>query len=68
MPTHMANEIDSYTSRPFILEIAVQTQWTEMAFEFSAEKWRGLAAAGVAGFLGAEEDKVFMGTGACCEN
>ena len=66
MPTHMAYEIDSYTSRPFILKIAVQTQWTEMTLKFSAEKRRGLAAAGVASFLRTEEDEIFVGAGPCC--
>lgn len=35
-----------------------------MALEFAAEEGRGLAAAGVAGALGAEEDEVAVGAGA----
>lgn len=38
-----------------------------MAFELSAEEWSGLAAAGVAGLLGAEEYEVFVGARACCK-
>lgn len=35
-----------------------------MAFEFFAEEGRGLPTAGVACFLGAEEDEVFVWGGA----
>ena len=35
-----------------------------MALEFAAQEGGGLAAAGVAGFLGAEEDEVGVGAGA----
>ena len=60
----MADEINPDASGPLIVQVAVETQSTQMPFEFSAEEGRGLSAAGVAGFLGAEEDEVFMGTGA----
>ena len=35
-----------------------------MAFEFAPDQRRGLAAAGIAGCLGAEEDEIFVGAGA----
>ncbi len=38
-----------------------------MALEFSAEQRCRLAAAGVAGLLGAEEDEGSVGEGACGE-
>ncbi len=67
VPTDMTDEIDAHTSGPFVMKIAVQTQGAKMPFQLPAEKRRGLSAAGVAGLLGAEEDKVFVGTGACCK-
>lgn len=67
MPTDMTDEIDGHTSGPFVVKIAIQTQRAEMAFELPAEERRGLSAAGVARLLGAEEDKVFVRTRACCK-
>lgn len=56
MPPHMTDEINAYSTRPLIVHVAVEAERAEMAFEFAAEEGCGLAAAGVAGFLGAEED------------
>jgi hypothetical protein len=39
-----------------------------MAIEFFEEEGRGLAAAGVAGLLAAEEDQVFVGAGSGFES
>lgn len=61
MTTDMADEVYAYAAGSFVVEITVEAQGPEMAFEFSAEEGRGLAAAGVAGALRAEEDEVCVG-------
>jgi len=63
----MADKIYSYAAGALIVEIPIQAEGPEMSFEFFAEEGCGLPAARVAGFLGAEQDKVFVGGGAGCE-
>lgn len=60
----MADEEDSHAAWSVVVEVAVEAAGAEVAFEFSAEEGGGLAAAGVAGALGAEEDEVGVGVGA----
>lgn len=64
MTANMTDEVYAHASRSFVVEIAVEAEGAEMAFEFPAEEGRGLSAAGVAGALGAEEDEVLVGAGA----
>lgn len=65
MAADVTYEVDSYSSRSLVVEVAVEAERTEVAFEFFAEEGSRLAAAGVAGLLAAEEDEIFVGTGAC---
>lgn len=59
----MADEVDAYTSGPVILQITVHAQGTEVPFEFAAEKWGGLPAAGIASLVGAEKDQGLVRAG-----
>ena len=61
MPPNVRNKVDSHSTRPFIVEIAVQAAGAQLSLEFFAQQGRRLAAAGVAGALGAEKDEGAMG-------
>ncbi len=63
MSAHVTDEIDPHPARSLIVDVAVQAQGTEVTFEFAAKEGCGLAAAGVAGFLGAQEYQVGVRTG-----
>ena len=60
----MADEVDAHAAGSLVVEIAVQAQGPEVRFERASEERRGLAATGVAGSLGAEEDQVGVRAGA----
>ena len=68
MASNVTDEVDADTAWAFIVQIAVETEGTEVALKFATEKGSGLAAAGIAGLLRAHEDEVGVGTGASCEN
>jgi hypothetical protein len=57
VPAYVANEIDTDSTRPLVVEIAEEAERTQMALEFFAEERGALAAARVAGSLGTEEDE-----------
>lgn len=67
MPSNVTDEIDTHTAGSLVVEITIETQRAKMALKFATEQGRGLAATGVTSPLRAEEDEVFVGTGAGCE-
>ena len=64
MPAHVRDEVDADAAGPLVVQVAVESQRGEVALEFLAQEGCGLAAAGVAGFLAAHQDEVFVGAGA----
>lgn len=67
MSPNVADEIYTHTAGSYIVEITIETQRAEMALKLATEQGRGLTATGVASPLRAQEDEVFVGTGAGCE-
>lgn len=63
MPANVADEVDAHPAGPVVVQVAVQAERLQMALELAPQEWRGLAAAGVAGFLGAEQDEVGVWAG-----
>ena len=61
MTAYMTDEIYPHAAGPLVLQVSIKAQGPEVALKFAAEEGRGLAAAGVAGALRAEEDEVIMG-------
>ena len=49
MPADVVDVIDSYTIRSVVIKVAVEAKGTEVANQFAAEDWGGLATAPVAG-------------------
>ena len=66
MASDVRDEVDPYAAGPFVGEVAEETEGPEVSFEFFAEEGRGLTAASVTGFLGAEEDEGGVRTWAGC--
>ena len=64
MPPHMANKVHPDAPRALIVHIPVQAERPQMALQLAAEQRRGLATAGVASALRAEEDDCRVGGGA----
>lgn len=54
----------THTARSLVMLVAIEAERAEHALEFAAEEGGGLAASGVAGALGAEEDAVGVWVGA----
>lgn len=65
VPAHVADEIDPDTAGPLVVHVAVEAEVPELALEFTTEEGCGLATAGVAGFLGADEDYCEVRAGPC---
>lgn len=65
MAPHVADEVNAHAARSLVVDVAVQAERLQVAREFAGEQRGGLSAAGVAGFLGAEEDEgeVWAGAG-----
>lgn len=53
MAADVADEVDAYAAGTVVVEVAVEAEGSEEAFEFFAQEGGGLTAAGVAGFLAA---------------
>ena len=64
MSSNVTDEIDTHSTRPLVLHVAVQAKVSEMAFKFSSEKRSGLSATSISRLLRAEQDKIMMGRGA----
>lgn len=64
MPSDMADEIDPHAAGPLVVEVAEEAERAEVSLELAPEERRGLAASCVAAALRAEEDEVFVWTGA----
>ena len=64
MAADVAYEVDAHASRTLVVEVAIQAERAQVSLELFAEEGSRLAAAGVAGLLAAEENEVFVGTGA----
>ena len=67
MAADVVDEVDADAAGPFVVQVAVQAERTQVALQLFAEEGCGLAAAGVAGLVAAEEDEVVVGARADLE-
>lgn len=61
MAADVVDEVDADSAGPFVFQIPVQAQRTQVPLELAAEQRRGLSAAGIARAVGAEQDEVSVG-------
>ena len=56
MPSNVTDEVYPDSSGSLVMQVAIQTEWAQVSFEFTTQQRRRLTAACIASLLTAEEE------------
>ena len=55
MSSNMTDKVNAYATESPVMDVAVEAKRLQVAGKLAGQEWGGLAAAGISGFLRAEE-------------